>query len=80
MIREIAKGLSQEMRDALDPVLWEIESVNERIAENARQRGKNEPSEPQNLDGGLLWSQISCVEGRKSIRMRGPGVQIRNSG
>jgi transposase len=31
--REIAKGLSQELRDALDPLLREIESLNERIAE-----------------------------------------------
>jgi len=29
---------------------------------------------------GLLWSQISCVEGRRSIRMREPGVEIGNSG
>jgi transposase len=33
MNREIAKGLSQELRDALDPLLAEIESLNERIAE-----------------------------------------------
>jgi signal transduction histidine kinase len=33
MNREIAKGLSQELRDALDPLLGEIESLNERIAE-----------------------------------------------
>jgi len=32
MNREIAKGLSQELRDALDPLLGEIESLNERIA------------------------------------------------
>ena len=31
--REIAQGLSQELRDALDPLLREIESLNERIAE-----------------------------------------------
>ncbi len=31
--REIAQGLSQELRDALDPLLAEIESLNERIAE-----------------------------------------------
>src|SRR6266699_1263383 len=34
--REIAKGLSQELRDALDPLLGEIESLNERIAEYDR--------------------------------------------
>jgi len=33
MNREIAKGLSQELRDALEPLLGEIESLNERIAE-----------------------------------------------
>jgi transposase len=33
MNRESAKGLSQELRDALDPLLREIESLNERIAE-----------------------------------------------
>jgi transposase len=32
MNRETAKGLSQELRDALDPLLVEIESLNERIA------------------------------------------------
>jgi transposase len=36
MKREIAKGLSQELRDALDPVLGEIESLNERIKEYDR--------------------------------------------
>jgi transposase len=36
MNREIAKGLSQESRDALDPLLGEIESLNERIAEYDR--------------------------------------------
>jgi transposase len=35
-IREMAKGLSQELRDALDPLLGEIESLNERIAEYDR--------------------------------------------
>ena len=34
--REIAKGLSQELREALDPLLGEIESLNERIAEYDR--------------------------------------------
>jgi len=33
MNREIAKGLSQELRDVLDPLLREIESLTERIAE-----------------------------------------------
>src|ERR1700720_311043 len=33
MNREIAKGLSQELQDVLDPLLREIESLNERIAE-----------------------------------------------
>jgi transposase len=33
MNRESAKGLSQELREALDPLLREIESLNERIAE-----------------------------------------------
>ena len=36
MNREIAKGLSQELRDVLDPLLAEIESLNERIAEYDR--------------------------------------------
>jgi transposase len=36
MGREIAKELSQELRDALDPLLAEIESINERIAEYDR--------------------------------------------
>ena len=36
MNREIAKGLSQELRDVLDPLLREIESLNERIAEYDR--------------------------------------------
>jgi transposase len=34
MNREIAKGLRQELRDALDPLLAEIESLNQRIAES----------------------------------------------
>ena len=36
MNREIAQGLSQELRDALDSLLAEIESLNERIAEYDR--------------------------------------------
>jgi transposase len=36
MNREIAKGLTEELRDALDPLLAEIESLNERIAEYDR--------------------------------------------
>jgi transposase len=36
MNREITKGLSQELRDAVDPLLGEIESLNERIAEYDR--------------------------------------------
>jgi transposase len=36
MNRDSAKGLSQELRDALDPLLGEIESLNERIAEYDR--------------------------------------------
>src|SRR6266481_5762347 len=36
MNREMAKGLSQELRDALEPLLGEIESLNERIAEYDR--------------------------------------------
>src|SRR6202521_5470637 len=36
MNREIAKELSQELRDVLDPLLVEIESLNERIAEYDR--------------------------------------------
>jgi transposase len=34
--REIAKGLSQELRDVLDPLLAEIESLTERVAEYDR--------------------------------------------
>jgi transposase len=34
--RESSQGLSQELRDALDPLLREIESLNERIAEYDR--------------------------------------------
>ena len=33
MSREIAKGLSEELRDVLGPLFQEIESLNERIAE-----------------------------------------------
>jgi transposase len=33
MNREMSQGLSQELRDALDPLFGEIESINERIAE-----------------------------------------------
>jgi transposase len=36
MNREMAKGLSQELRDALEPLLQEISSLNERIAEYDR--------------------------------------------
>src|SRR6202171_236889 len=36
MNREICKGLSQELRDALDPLLGEIESLSERIREYDR--------------------------------------------
>ena len=36
MNREMAQGLSEELRDALDPLLAEIESLNERIAEYDR--------------------------------------------
>src|SRR6202171_4764629 len=36
MNREITKGLSPELRDVLDPLLQEIESLNERIAEYDR--------------------------------------------
>lgn len=36
MNREMAQGLSQELRDALDPLFGEIESLNERIAEYDR--------------------------------------------
>src|SRR6202007_2896832 len=36
MNRESSKGLNQELRDALDPLLREIESLNERIAEYDR--------------------------------------------
>lgn len=36
MNREVAKELSQELRDALEPLLAEIESLNERIAEYDR--------------------------------------------
>src|SRR6202162_3372929 len=36
MNREIAKGLSQGLREALDPLLREIESLNERIADYDR--------------------------------------------
>ena len=36
MNREIAKGLSQELREVLAPLLQEIESLNERIAEYDR--------------------------------------------
>ncbi len=38
------------------------------------------PPATQRSRWGLLWSQISCVEGRRSIRMRKLGVQIGNSG
>ena len=38
---EIAKGLSQELREALDPLFAEIESLNERIAEYDRRIDKS---------------------------------------
>ena len=41
MNREIAQGLSQELREALDPLLGEIESLNERIAEYDRRIEKS---------------------------------------
>jgi len=40
MSREIAQGLSEELREALDPLLAEIESLNERIAEYDRRIAK----------------------------------------
>ena len=40
MNREIAKGLSQELREALDPLLAEVESLNERIADYDRRIDK----------------------------------------
>src|SRR5260370_11983166 len=36
MNREIAKGLSPELRDVLEPLLGEIESLNQRITEYDR--------------------------------------------
>jgi transposase len=36
MNRDSSEGLSQELREALDPLLREIESLNERIAEYNR--------------------------------------------
>jgi transposase len=36
MNRDSSEGLSQELREALDPLLREIESLNERIAEYDR--------------------------------------------
>jgi transposase len=36
MNRDSSEGLSQELRDALDPLLREIESLNQRIAEYDR--------------------------------------------
>ena len=43
MNRESAKGMSEELRDALDPLLGEIESLTERIAEYDRRIEKNPP-------------------------------------
>ncbi len=40
MNRELAKELSPELRDALDPLLGEIESLNERIKEYDRRMEK----------------------------------------
>jgi transposase len=40
MSREIAQGLSEELREALDPLLAEIESLNERIVEYDRRIAK----------------------------------------
>ena len=40
MSREMAQGLSEELREALDPLLAEIESLNERIAEYDRRIAK----------------------------------------
>jgi hypothetical protein len=45
-----------------------------------RQTGKKRAVGTQQPRWELLWSQISCVEGRRSIKMRELGVQIGNSG
>ena len=49
MNRESSQGLSQELRDALDPLLREIESLNERIAEYDRRIEQRRPGSNQKL-------------------------------
>ena len=58
MNREIAKGLSQELRDALDPLLREIESLNERIADYDR---RIEQIATEVHPEVALLKQIKCV-------------------
>jgi transposase len=52
MNREMSQGLSQELRDALDPLFGEIESINERIAEYD---GRIEKI------GKEIYPQIACL-------------------
>jgi hypothetical protein len=65
MNREIAEGLSQELRDVLDPLLREIESLNERIAEYDRRIA---------IDSCLmkLWRPTQCLAFRELARFRPP--------
>ncbi len=57
-----------------------VQKIDYAATTGARQTGKKRAVGTQQSRWGLLWSQISCVEGRRSIRMRELGVQIGNSG
>jgi transposase len=56
MSRAIAQGLSQELRDALDPLLGEIESLNGRIAEGGL-NGSTQRS-PEVLSAGISMTKF----------------------
>ena len=51
------------------------QAISQAVAMKVRRTCKNEPSEPCSL----RWSKLSCVEGKRSIRMRELGVQIGNN-
>jgi hypothetical protein len=64
MDREMAKGLSQELRDALDPLLAEIESLNERIAEYD---GRIEQIAKEIYPQVAVLKQVKGVRPRKTV-------------
>jgi transposase len=64
MNREMAKGLSQELRDTLEPLLGEIESLNERITEYDRriEQIANEVSRGFSAQTGEGGGNTHCVD------------------